>query len=903
MASHPPQDRSNSNINTKNHNRTKAVHSRKHNLSDQEDDGQQSDNGSHQEGSQSPVSKTAKSEGKTSVSSPDLRKEQNRAAQRAFRDRKERYLQQLEHMVNELKEQQLATTTQFQQEIKQLKSHLEVAVRESYYLREVVFAFESALCKGGHIAVLQDVKLELYRHRCEIQQSSQANTNKESPHPLTLSLPHTDSSTDIQSYSANRDILYKAPSPLFNAISEGCGIISLASSSLERPLVYRPTYTPPGTHLPKHTDYTKHPTVFDELQSSLFPPGTLQSLVQSGMATPLEVVNDDTILFDGQQHRSDTIAKDEQDGNVMVFASKVGLINGNHRLQNEFKVLASAPPATDPNISSQIYEIPHDPRIDLIPCPKLRAQMILHQNKYDHDKLFQLLVDKAICHGSPLDTHSWELPDEFFDRFGFLLGLDMERLRRKKNMLSRMHLRRLTSVASTGPLIPTYLKPKHLVSDVNSLPLYNHNSTRNLSFVSNPHRYRQKNLPLTNQVHSRSKMTSRPNQPSDPVQASSTPAVPTTVGQRRPSISTVANAESSSPFGPSSPSPMHTRSHPFLRKLQSAIDSSPQQSSPTVNALGTSAFSTSSRNSSEKGRKSVDEAISAISSRKVGDVSPTIAAANATDVLFSNRLSTLDLNASVEGGTTHDHEHHDGCCSEHRREIEFNDINLPQLELVSDEARRFTEQLLGQNKAWAKKTEEERPGFFAKLEKQQKPQVLWIGCSDSRVPANQIVNLDPGEIFVHRNIANVVTHTDMNLLSVLEYAVEVLKVRHIIICGHYGCGGVAASLAQKEFGIIDNWLRNIKDLYTIHRKKFDTLPHGSKEQQDLLTELNVIQSALNVCHTSIIQRAWSRGAELSIHGWCYRLSDGVIRNLGLCIEGPGNVEDVYQVSNYIKKQE
>ncbi|KAK3812847.1 MAG: carbonate dehydratase [Benniella sp.] len=223
-------------------------------------------------------------------------------------------------------------------------------------------------------------------------------------------------------------------------------------------------------------------------------------------------------------------------------------------------------------------------------------------------------------------------------------------------------------------------------------------------------------------------------------------------------------------------------------------------------------------------------------------------------------------------------------------------MDASHLPPVSAEARRFSEQLLGQNKAWAIKTEEERPGFFAKLEKQQKPQVLWIGCSDSRVPANQIVNLDPGEIFVHRNIANVVTHTDMNLLSVLEYAVEVLKVRHIIICGHYGCGGVAASLTQKQFGIIDNWLRNIKDLYTIHRNKFEALPQGSREQQDLLTELNVIQSALNVCHTSIIQRAWSRGEELSIHGWCYRLSDGMIRNLGLCIEGPGNVEDVYCVA-------
>ncbi|KAF9368998.1 hypothetical protein CPB97_004007, partial [Podila verticillata] len=219
---------------------------------------------------------------------------------------------------------------------------------------------------------------------------------------------------------------------------------------------------------------------------------------------------------------------------------------------------------------------------------------------------------------------------------------------------------------------------------------------------------------------------------------------------------------------------------------------------------------------------------------------------------------------------------------------------------VSEEAREFSDRLLSQNRAWAIKTEQERPGFFARLEEQQKPQVLWIGCSDSRVPANQIVNLDPGEIFVHRNIANVVTHTDMNLLSVLEYAVDVLKVRHIIICGHYGCGGVAASLTQKQYGIIDNWLRNIKDLYTIHRKKFDTLEQGSKEQKDLLTELNVIQSALNVCHTSIVQKAWSRGEKLSVHGWCYRLSDGVIRNLGLCVEGPGNVEEVYHVMDEVK---
>ncbi|KAG0368714.1 carbonic anhydrase [Gamsiella multidivaricata] len=390
--------------------------------------------------------------------------------------------------------------------------------------------------------------------------------------------------------------------------------------------------------------------------------------------------------------------------------------------------------------------------------------------------------------------------------------------------------------------------------------------------------------------------------PSAPTSSSaSAEAISTPSSQGRPKIS--AHTDSGSVFSPSSP--IQIKSHPFLRKLQTG--------SNTNATAGSSAFSTSSStgfpsDSSSNGRKSVDEAITAVASKSIaGSVasSPTTAAATATDALFSRRLNqsedkTFDENNGVERAT----HAHDACCAKHAQGSAFDDtlflgqpIHLPP---ISAEAHRFSEQLLGQNKAWAQKTEMERPGFFAKLEKQQKPQVLWIGCSDSRVPANQIVNLDPGEIFVHRNIANVVTHTDLNLLSVLEYAVDVLKVRHVIVCGHYGCGGVAASLTQKQFGIIDNWLRNIKDLYTIHRKKFEALPHGGKEQQDLLTELNVIQSALNVSHTSIIQKAWSRGEEVSIHGWCYRLSDGMIRNLGLCIEGPGNVEDVYHVQDIPK---
>ncbi|KAG0218703.1 hypothetical protein BGX33_006266 [Mortierella sp. NVP41] len=398
-------------------------------------------------------------------------------------------------------------------------------------------------------------------------------------------------------------------------------------------------------------------------------------------------------------------------------------------------------------------------------------------------------------------------------------------------------------------------------------------------------------------------------------------------------LQSTANAE---PTVLTSSSPVYSRAHPFLRKFQTTVQKAVAAQQQQNSAVLSSAFSTSaalgsssSNDSSSKNKNnnnSVDEKIAAVSGgpprSTVARKSPTLAAAKAADAIIQKRLEqahhdhhhhhdhkhvpALDecvytdqaFETSSAGHSHHgcgcggDHEHGHGHDHDSDDDTRVEPSHFPP---ISEEAREFSDRLLGQNKAWARKTEQERPGFFAKLELQQKPQVLWIGCSDSRVPANQIVNLDPGEIFVHRNIANVVTHTDMNLLSVLEYAVDVLKVRHIIVCGHYGCGGVAASLTQKQFGVIDNWLRNIKDLYTIHRKKFDKLPHGGKEQQDLLTELNVIQSALNVCHTSIIQKAWSRGEKLSVHGWCYRLSDGVIRNLGLCIEGPGNVEEVYHV--------
>ncbi|KAF9581270.1 hypothetical protein BGW38_001776 [Lunasporangiospora selenospora] len=409
----------------------------------------------------------------------------------------------------------------------------------------------------------------------------------------------------------------------------------------------------------------------------------------------------------------------------------------------------------------------------------------------------------------------------------------------------------------------------------------------------------------------RSKMTLAPSDNARPAMSIST-SQPVAIPSSPSSTSESANSLSAS-------SPAFSRSHPFLRKFQTTVNKViAQQKAQPAAAAGASAFSTSAPSfgpvddsSNSDGQRGIDEAPAQVTARITRTRSPTTKAAQATDAILNKRLS----NYKSEDHEDHEHHHGPGCgCGSSSpvpsiRDLEmiygagYEDdicVNPAHFPPVSAEAREFSDRLLGQNKAWAIKTEKERPGFFARLEEQQKPQVLWIGCSDSRVPANQIVNLDPGEIFVHRNIANVVTHTDMNLLSVLEYAVEVLKVRHIIICGHYGCGGVAASLTQKQFGIIDNWLRNIKDLYTIHRSKFDTLPAGGKEQKDLLTELNVIQSALNVCHTSIIQRAWSRGEKLSVHGWCYRLSDGVIRNLGLCIEGPGNVEEVYHVIDEVK---
>lgn len=186
------------------------------------------------------------------------------------------------------------------------------------------------------------------------------------------------------------------------------------------------------------------------------------------------------------------------------------------------------------------------------------------------------------------------------------------------------------------------------------------------------------------------------------------------------------------------------------------------------------------------------------------------------------------------------------------------------------------------------------PHFFETLAAQQAPQYLWIGCSDSRVPANEIIGLQPGEVFVHRNVANVVVHSDLNCLSVIQYAVEVLQVKHVIVCGHYGCGGVGAAMQNKEFGLIDNWLRHIKDVYQKNEAELNGI-EDEHARFDRFCELNVIQQVYNVCHTTIIQRAWRRGQELSVHGWIYGLRDGFINDLQVTITSPDELDSLFRM--------
>jgi carbonic anhydrase len=203
------------------------------------------------------------------------------------------------------------------------------------------------------------------------------------------------------------------------------------------------------------------------------------------------------------------------------------------------------------------------------------------------------------------------------------------------------------------------------------------------------------------------------------------------------------------------------------------------------------------------------------------------------------------------------------------------------------------QKLLSNNKAWANEKTRVEPDFFDKLSKGQTPEYLWIGCSDSRVPANEITGTNPGEIFVHRNIANMVVHSDMNMLSVLSYAVEVLKVKHIIVCGHYGCGGVIAAMGNKQFGLIDNWLRHIKDVYRLHQSELDAIA-DTEERGRKLVELNVIEQVNDLGKTSIVQNAWKNKQDLHLHGWVYDINDGIINDLGVNIKGTDDMLAVYK---------
>lgn len=206
---------------------------------------------------------------------------------------------------------------------------------------------------------------------------------------------------------------------------------------------------------------------------------------------------------------------------------------------------------------------------------------------------------------------------------------------------------------------------------------------------------------------------------------------------------------------------------------------------------------------------------------------------------------------------------------------------------------KYLQHLFDRNTDWAEKRIAEDPKFFHRLRYQQQPEYLWIGCADSRVPANEIVGLDPGELFVHRNVANVVVHTDLNCLSVMQYAVDVLKVKHIIVCGHYGCGGVKAAIDDDRLGLIDNWIQHIKDVRGKHRELMASIK-DEKCKHDKLCELNVIEQVVNVCNTTIVQDAWARQQPLSVQGWIYAINDGVLRDMNICIDGTNQLLSAYE---------
>jgi carbonic anhydrase len=212
---------------------------------------------------------------------------------------------------------------------------------------------------------------------------------------------------------------------------------------------------------------------------------------------------------------------------------------------------------------------------------------------------------------------------------------------------------------------------------------------------------------------------------------------------------------------------------------------------------------------------------------------------------------------------------------------------------IHDTSHITYESLLEGNKQFIEDTLKLDPHYFEKLANGQKPPVLWIGCADSRVPANQITNTAPGEIFVHRNIANMVIHSDMNMLSVLDYAVNVLKVKHVIVTGHYGCGGVIAAMSNQQYGLIDNWLRHIKDVYRLHADELDAIEDAQK-RTDRLVEYNVIENVYNLCKTSIIQNAWKNGQEIGVHGWVYSLSTGIIGDMNVSTHNNENMDNVFK---------
>lgn len=206
-----------------------------------------------------------------------------------------------------------------------------------------------------------------------------------------------------------------------------------------------------------------------------------------------------------------------------------------------------------------------------------------------------------------------------------------------------------------------------------------------------------------------------------------------------------------------------------------------------------------------------------------------------------------------------------------------------------------TKELFDRNKAWTAAITAEDPDFFKKLAAQQSPKYLWIGCADSRVPANEIVGLLPGELFVHRNVGNSIIHTDLNCLSVIQYAVDVLKVEHIIVCGHYGCSGVKAAMENMPLGIVDYWLRHIKDLYQKHHAAIKQIADEEK-RWDRMCELNVVEQVYNVCHTNIIQDAWERRQPLSVHGWIYSIKDGLLRDLGVEFNSKDDISKLYRMA-------